>query len=74
MTMSIYAVHADGGAPINESALCAEHLSGEFQDHAYAAAESAEDRPELIEFRQVEHPEFNDTVCIECGTLEGGDA
>lgn len=65
--MTIYAVHTDGGSPINESALCEDHLSGGWQEFARAAALAAEDRPECIEWQVVEHPENNDTVCVECG-------
>lgn len=68
MTTKIYAVHTDdGGAPINESALCENHLYGAGREYALAAAEAADDRPVVIEFNPVAHPELNDTVCIECG-------
>lgn len=62
----IYAVHTDDGAPINESALCEDHLHGEWLIFARAAAFAAEDRPDMIEFKLVERPESNDTVCVEC--------
>lgn len=65
--MTIYAYHTDDGAPMNETALCEEHAHGEYLDFATGMLAGADDAPAEPEFHEVEHPENNDTVCVECG-------
>lgn len=71
--MEIFAFHTDDGAPMNETALCHDHRGSSVAlDHVYGMVESAEDRPEVLDFREVSEPQYNDTVCVECGV--GGTA
>lgn len=66
--MKIYAIHTPdpSGAPMNETALCEDHLDIGFEfglDHA----RDADDAPGNPIFTVVESPQNNDTVCTECG-------
>lgn len=67
ISRNLYAVHTPdpNGAPMNETALCWDCIGD--TDLLYPEAEGADDRPEVIEWTTVEHPENNDTVCVSCG-------
>ncbi|KQO98123.1 hypothetical protein [Leifsonia sp. Leaf264] len=71
----IYAIHTPdpSGAPMNETAYCAEHLhQHDNVAHGLLAAADADDAPENPEYTIVARPENNDTVCNDCGATGAG--
>lgn len=62
----IYAIHTPDvdGAPMNETALCYDHMDD--ADSYEGEARGADDEPESLVFTEVRDPENNDTVCNLC--------
>ena len=63
----IYAIHTPDadGAPMNETAVCQDHLA-EYSDTGADLAANADDRPRALEYTVVRNPADNDTMCVLC--------
>lgn len=62
----VFAYLAEGGAPMNETALCSSHDTESARSYVLAYARDAEDAPDVLVWSEVVAPEANDTVCVEC--------